>query len=204
MRDKLVKSVERLCGMFPPLKPDVVFSEVLSSEQVSLFSGFVNGDFDFSGKGVIRIRDEDVSYIGSIIAASSAGELHSDAVKYLRENPSIKSKLHGAYHSILTNSLVDSCPIFSSCFLGFDNFHKMFHLSIHHVLENNGLSSGDSDFDEALVTYLHKRVSGKKVILHYLGGGERFLRLSKEIASVLKDVPDKEVIPIVRSFLTRI
>lgn len=240
MREKLLAGVERLCALFPPLKSNIKYSEVLSQEQLDVFSAFAGGKVDnifskFYGDdkeiflqisallegstGVSRIRKSDVLRVESLLSASSSNDMSippdmRDVVDFLKDNRSILWNLHNAYEVIVSNDLVDTCPITiarpwtSRLPLGrqwndFNEFHKLFHESIHFVLEENGLCSGDEEFDEGIVTYLHEEVMGRAVCkIHYSSGeGAEYLRLASELREIIHNRPKSDIIPFLKGFV---
>jgi len=204
MREELLSGISRLCLLFPPLRPCIRYSEVLSQEEVDLFAAFVNGHVsrilhDFSAPeaehqlslllkgsfGLSRIHSRDVLFVENLLSAASGNDTSFSqdlrgSVDFLRSNRKLWWCLHNAYEKIVKNNLVDTCPLvvsktpFIERFIpglhNFQEFHKLFHESIHCVLEENWIYFNDEALDEGLVVYLHQQVFGKNVCsMHYVG-----------------------------------
>ena len=197
-------------------KVDQVFSQFYGDDKeiFSQISALLEGS-----TGISIIRNSDVLHVGALLsaAASNDGSVPPevrDVVDFLRDNRDIWWNLHNAYESIVKNDVVGTCPIaiarpWSSHFpLGrqwndFNEFHKLFHESIHFVLEENGLCSGDEDFDEGIVTYLHEEVMGRAICkIHYSSGdGVRYLRLASELREIIHNRPRSDIIPFLKGFI---
>lgn len=215
MRDRLLSGISHLCLLFPPLKPSINYSTVLSQDEVALFVAFVNGHVagilrnchDKSlqerqislilktSTGLPRIRPADVLYVESLLASASGRDNlvsseFQDVVLFLREHKSLWWSLHNAYEKIVRNNLIGTSPLvvakppFFAGLFGlhkFEEFHKLFHESIHCILEDNGICFNDEALDEGLVVFMHQQVMGKHTCsLHYAGrDGSRYLKYAE-------------------------
>lgn len=237
MRDALLRGISRLCLLFPPLKPNIRYSEVLSQDEIDLFAAFVNGSIqnimkNYDSKeqehqiskllrystGLSKIKKEDIIQIENILSAASSQDTNispeiKNAVEYLRNNKKTWWSLHNAYEKIVKNNLANTCPLataklpildrllpFGSRLHQFQEFHKLFHESIHHILEENKICFHNKDLDEGLVVFLHQQVMGKKTCaLHYTGEeGEKYLRNAEFFEKLLNKYPHITFIPIIR------
>ncbi len=236
MRDELLQGIEKLCWMFPQLKPSIRYSESLSRDEVDAFVAFVKGhvqgvlrkhpadeksqEAELSAPcfcGVSKIHHRDVVLVGSLLSAASGKDTGispemRDMVDFLRVHRQIWWSLHGAYTKILKGNLLGTCPLTTSPPTFFDfvpffsktheshDFHRLFHESIHFVLEENGICFGDEEIDEGLVTFLHEQVMGRQVcLLHYKGEeGKKYLRYSSVFEDALSPYPRSAVIPVLQ------
>jgi hypothetical protein len=231
MREKLLKGIEKLCWMFPQLKPSVRYSEILSQDEVAVFAAFVNGhvqkilDKNQAGEdelsvlfasscGISRIRNKDVVFVGSLLSAASGRDMgigRSALVDFLRAHRQVWWSLHNAYSKIVKNELVNTCPIavlprpfvsrilpFGSKAHDFNEFHKLFHESLHFVLEDAGICFNDEELDEGLVTYMHQQVMGKSACSrHYTGDeGRKYLEYASVFEKAFGTYPRSGVIPV--------
>ena len=209
MREALLDGIRHLCWLYPPLRPSIRYSEVLSPEDYESLSVFL-------GRSPSRIRQEDVDYIENILFAASGQETVSSELSYvvafLRTNTDKWQALYDAYDNIVRNRLVNTCPLvvsgistaekvvpFGKKWHSFQEFHRSFHESIHYVLEENGLCFNDEALDEGFATYLHQQVMGKKAKLYYTGEGRRLLRLASVFEEELRDYPRSSVVPLLLS-----
>jgi hypothetical protein len=235
MRDALLKGIQHFCWLFPPLRANIQYSEILSQEDVDVFSAFVNGHvqkalhsaddelviehFLTGSTGVSKIHSNDVVFVETLLAAASGSDTiltHElrDCVDFLRSHKAVWWSLHRAYEKIVKNHLVGTCPLviakpplidrilpFGRRVHRFQEFHKLFHESIHYVLEDNGLFFGDENLDEGLVTYFHEQVMGKPVCyMHYNNEeGERYLEAAKLFEKLLGRYPRSAVVPLLKS-----
>ena len=133
-----------------------------------------------------------------------------EVVDFLRSHRQIWWLLHNAYMKIVKNNVVGTCPLVCSKPHGiwpfgskynFHEFHRMFHESIHYVLEQNGLCFNDGDLDEGLVAYFHEQILGQKECRrHYkINGGERCLKNAALFAKIFDRYPRSAVIPVLKS-----
>ena len=101
-----------------------------------------------------------------------------DLVDFLRSHRELWWSLHRAHHIILKHELIGHCLLAFSKpsflyriapwkLLDFPDFQKLFHDSIRLVLEKNGVCFQDELLDQALATYFHQRLIGRKVRLHH-------------------------------------
>ncbi|MBW2969721.1 hypothetical protein KY319_01220 [Candidatus Woesearchaeota archaeon] len=131
MREKLTSAIKRLCWLFPQLKPNIKYSEVLTQEEIDVYTAFVNGhiqeiikehkrkqlDIYLKGStGIPKIHKEDVKYIASLLTAATSNENNKktedyELVNFLRENRKIWWKLYNTYDKIIKNRLIGTCPI---------------------------------------------------------------------------------------------
>lgn len=181
--------------------------------QESQIDSFLN-----SSTGVSKVHPKDVLFVETILAAAAGQDTSISfemrgIVGFLRSHRKIWWSLHQAYEKILKNSVVGTCPLviarpplldriipFGTKMHNFQEFHKLFHESIHYVLEENGICFGNEDLDEGLVTYFHEQVMGKKVCyLHYNGDeGDRYLKDAALFEKLLDPYPRSAVIPILQ------
>jgi len=136
MRDELFRAVWRLCDVFQ-LRPAIKYSEVLSQEDVDLFTAFANGhvqqvlrDFPIDERaqderislflqgstGLSRVRESDVQLVSSILTAASGNDTSispdmRDLVDFLRSHKKIWWGLHNAYQKIVKNNVINTCPV---------------------------------------------------------------------------------------------
>ncbi|MCX6708247.1 MAG: hypothetical protein NTW67_01170 [Candidatus Woesearchaeota archaeon] len=238
MREALLRGISRLCWLFPPLKPNIRYSETLSQDEVDLFATFVNGSIqnilqNFDSKeqehqisklfkystGLSKIKKEDVIQIENILSAASSKDTNSspemkDVVEYLRNNKKTWWSLHNTYEKIVKNNLTNTCPLataklpildrllpFGFKLHQFQEFHKLFHESIHYILEKNRICLHDKDLDEGLVVFLHQQVMGKKTCaLHYTGEeGEKYLQNAEFFEKLLNKYPHITFLPIIKN-----
>src|SRR3990172_5791402 len=94
MRDELLTGIEKLCWMFPQLKPSIRYSEVLSQGEVDAFAAFVNGHVkeilnrqDGNAQsselsalftcscGISRSNKKDVVLVESLLSAASGNDM---------------------------------------------------------------------------------------------------------------------------------
>ena len=211
MHNLLNESIEKLGVLFPQIDLDVSFSNVLSKDEISVFSSVVQDKSNICDCSVFSIKKSDVDFVGSVLALSYSGESKAGIVDFLSRNPAIRDKLSTAYYKILNYDLVGSFPVIDSWpsvkfkkVFQFNEFNKLLHNVIHYVLEKNGLASGDFEFDEALVTFLHQEVSGKLACsFHYTGKeGRSYLRLADFLRENVKDLNRVDVVPYLREFLS--
>ncbi len=166
--------------------------------------------------GLSRIRKEDVVLVEALLLAASGNDRSispkmRDVVDFLRSHRKIWWSLHNAYTKIVKNDLIGTCPLvvaqqpvldrvlpFGKKLHNFQEFHKLFHESIHFVLEESGVCFGDEAVDEGLVTYLHEQVMGKKVcLMHYTGDeGEKYLKYASVFEKALSPYPRSAMIPV--------
>ncbi len=170
--------------------------------------------------GLAKIRAEDVQHVESILAAAGNDNSISpemrDIADFLRNHKKLWWSLHDTYEKIVKQHLIGTCPLvvakpllldrvlpFGRRMHRFQEFHKLFHESIHYVLEENGIRFNDSDLDEGLVTYLHQQVMGDAVrYFHYTGEeGERYVNKAAFFSAVLDQYPKSAVVPIVRNMV---
>ncbi|GEM_PF-6529978 len=178
MRDRLLSRISQLCLLFPPLKPSINYSDVLSNEEVVLFVAFVNGHISEiiknpdksvqdeqlsrilkSSVGLPRIKPADVLYVESLLASASGNEVASskfkDIVLFLRDNRKVWWSLHDAYEKIVRNSLVGTCPLvianppFIVRLFGLHRFEE-FHKFFHESIHCVLEDNGICFHDEAL------------------------------------------------------
>ncbi len=186
---------------------DFPTDEKAQDERVSLF---LQGS-----TGLSRVREADVQLVSSILTAASGNDTSispdmRDLVDFLRAHKRIWWSLHGAYEKIVKNNVVGTCPVvvaspplidrilpFGSKMHKFQEFHKLFHESVHFVLEENGICFHDADLDEGLVTYFHQQVAGKSVCaLHYVGDdGARYLKNAALFEKFLSGYAREDVVP---------
>jgi len=167
--------------------------------------------------GVSTIRKQEVDLVEMVLLAASSNEPLRDlelrdTVDFLRSHRKVWWELHQVYEKIVQNRLVGSCPLvtappsvldwvvpFGVHFHRFQEFHKLFHGTIHHVLERNDLRFDDRDLREGVVAYFHEKVMGPRVRLHYNGDvGERMLRNAARVGRILDKYPRTAVIPLLR------
>lgn len=129
--------MRKLCWLFPPLQPNIVYSDVLSQRDVNVFAAFVNGHveqvlkeypFDEEMKhrmaslflegstGLSRVRERDVVWVAGLLSAASGKDASlkpelRDLVDFLRENKLWWGWLYEAYEKIVKNSLTNTCPM---------------------------------------------------------------------------------------------
>ncbi|MBW3016634.1 hypothetical protein KY309_03430 [Candidatus Woesearchaeota archaeon] len=132
MREKLTSAIKRLCWLFPQLKPNIKYSEILTQEEIDVFAAFVNGhiqqiitehnqrkqlDLYLKGStGIPKIHKEDVKFIASLLTAATSNEKNIktenyEVVNFLREHRKIWWKLYNTYDKIIKNRLTGACPI---------------------------------------------------------------------------------------------
>ena len=179
-------------------------------KQEKLVSQYLEGS-----TGLSRIRSQDVMLIESILAAaagrdSSLSSELRDVIGFLRGNRRLWWSLHNSYEKVVKNNLIDTFPLVVGQPKAFERirlfaskmhgFHKLFHESIHYVLEENSVRFNDSELDEGLVAYLHGQVMGKKVChLHYTGEERQHLKNAGMFERVLNKYPKSAVIPLIKS-----
>jgi hypothetical protein len=179
------------------------------------------GVFLKGSTGLSRIDSKDIIFVEAVLAAAAGRDTsispeQRDLVDYLRSHRNIWWALHGAYEKIVRNNLVNTCPLvvakqpllekilpFGSKMHNFQEFHKLFHETIHYILEDNGICFHDDLLDEGLVTYFHEQVVGKGACYaHYVGEeGERYLKAAKLLEKVLGKYPRNAVVPVLQKKL---
>jgi len=152
----------------------------------------------------------------NILAAASGNDssLSPDVrelVEHLRNDRKLWWSLHNVYQKIIDENLVGTCPLviakprlvdkmlpLGKRLHGFQEFHKLFHESIHYVLEANDIRFDDCEFEEGVVTYMHEKVMGKKTCAwHYTGTeGSRYLHNAQVIGKILDAYPNNAVVPL--------
>jgi len=164
--------------------------------------------------GLSKIHERDVLFIASLLSAASGRDDGLDPssrqiVDFLRENRQYWVWLHEAYEKIVNNHAAGTCPLvvakmpkllhavpFAGMLHRYQEFHKLFHESIHYVLEQQGISFDDHDLDEGLVVYLHAKVTPSVKYLHYSGDeGRRYVKNAELFNKLLDKYPRSAVIP---------
>ncbi len=212
MREKLLKSIEKLCWLYPQLKPRIGYSEVLSQDEVDAFGSFSgDGEHHVKSNKLASISREGLDYVSSLLAISCGRDtsLSSSSVDFLRANPGVAGVLRSARDKVVKHNLVGSCPLsvekpsllkgfFAPNTHRFDEFHKMLRASILHVLEKNDIVF-DSDTNQGVAAYFHEELVGSKVCFyHYVGENKKHLELAQELRIVLSRYPRSAVIPFVK------
>lgn len=238
MRKRLEKGVRKLCWLFPQLKPEVRYSEVLSQRDVNVFAAFVNGHvkevlceapFDEQARrhvaslflrgstGLAKVREDDVVYVGSLLAAASGKDQglspdERDVVDFLRDNVTWWRWLYDAYDRVVKQGVIGTCPLVVAQepavlrvvpLLGsvhrYQEYHKLLHESIHYVLDENGIAFHDPELDEGLVVYLHEQVAPSVRHFHYVGDeGRKYVESAEVFRKLLKKYPRSAVVPILK------
>ncbi|VVB81373.1 Uncharacterised protein [uncultured archaeon] len=234
MRDALLRGILRLCWLFPPLKPNIRYSEILSQDEADVIAVFVNkhvkdilhnhdnskeiSEILHNSTGISKIKQEDVIFIENILSAASSKDTNitpemCEVIEFLRSNKKIWWNLHDAYEKIIKNHLVNTCPLviakarlidriipFGIRMHKFQEFHKLFHESIHYLLEENNVCFHNEELDEGLAVFLHQQVMGKNTCaMHYIGEkGEKYLKNAEFFEKLLSKYPRITFIPIIK------
>lgn len=223
MREELLKNIEKLCWLFPQLKPSIRYTEELSKDEIDAFKALTynstKGIFGLSQTchyGMHRIRQQDVLFVESALSAASGNDLGisqemHNLIEILQKHPKTLQHLQNAYTKILKNELVNTCPFvfseqpFFNRILGdTKEFHDCFHASIHFLLEEAGICFGDEEIDEGLVTYLHKQVLGNEAIKHYNDEqGRKYLNYANVFEQTISKYPRNAILPVIMRLKTK-
>lgn len=216
--DKLSQEQVDVFSAFVNGHVERVLKEFMTDESVqsSKISALLSGS-----TGVSRIRAKDVLFVESLLSSASGSDSGispemRDLVDFLRSHKSIWWALHDSYECIVKSNLVDTCPLvvskpsfiarilpFGSKYNSFQEFNKLFHESVHFVLEENGICFNDEELDEGLVTFFHEEVMGKSVCyLHYSGDvGKNYLKYADDFRKILASHPKSDTVPFLKRFV---
>ena len=178
----------------------------------SYFSALAGGS-----TGISQISERDVSYVALLLSAASGNDSGispemRDVVDFLRGNRSAWWSLSNAYERIVKSNVIGTCPLvvaplpwwarfvpFAGRYHEFQEFHKLFHESVHYSLENSGVVFDDAGLNESLVALFHEDVFGVFARLHYRGEGKKYLAPSFRWRKFLSSCPRPAVIPLLQT-----